>query len=174
MDRAASYPAVKAITEAKQHSKWMQQHPHHNSADPYYLLDRWDQVLVFWLRTSNNHLNNHQYSKLCIGPWSRAFVVMAVRQQNTCCSPAPSRATWKENLARPCPRGLKALHQSGGLTVHYFFHHSNWSFHLMHEKKKAWNITKGYLPTEPELTIVCTKDEGKHLPICVSSMTTFR
>ena len=67
VDRSTSYPEVKTILKAKQHSKWRHKHPRYNKADPYYLLTRWEQVTVFRLRTGHNHLNYHLYSKLSIG-----------------------------------------------------------------------------------------------------------
>ena len=57
-----SYPEVKTILKAKQHSKWRHKHTRCNKADPYYLLTRRKQVTVFRLRTGHN-----LYSKLCIG-----------------------------------------------------------------------------------------------------------
>ena len=66
MDRSTSYPEVKTILKAKQHSKWRHQHTQYNKADPYYQLTRWKQVTVFRLRTGHNHLSYHLYSKLRI------------------------------------------------------------------------------------------------------------
>ena len=40
VERSTSYPEVKTILKAKQHSKWRQKHPRYNKADPYYLLTR--------------------------------------------------------------------------------------------------------------------------------------
>ena len=40
VDRSTSYPEVKTILKAKQHSKWRRKHPRYNKADPYYLLTR--------------------------------------------------------------------------------------------------------------------------------------
>ena len=65
VDRS-SYPEVKTILKAKQHSKWRHKHPRYK-ADPYYLLTRREQTTVFRLRTVHNRLNYHLYSKLCIG-----------------------------------------------------------------------------------------------------------
>ena len=65
--RSTSYPEVKTILKAKQHSKWRHKHPRYNKADPYYLLTRREQVTVFRLRTGHNRLNYHLYSKLRIG-----------------------------------------------------------------------------------------------------------
>ena len=67
VDRSTSYPEVKTIHKAKQHSKWRHKHPRYNKADPYYLLTRREQVTVFRLRTGHNRLNYHLYSKLRIG-----------------------------------------------------------------------------------------------------------
>ena len=66
VDRSTSYPEVKTILKAKQHSKWRHKHPRYNKADPYYQLTRREQVTVFRLRTGHNHLNYHLYSKLSI------------------------------------------------------------------------------------------------------------
>ena len=67
VDRSTSYPEVKTILKAKQHSKWGHKHPRYNKADPYYLLTRREQVTVFRLRTGHNRLNYHLYSELHIG-----------------------------------------------------------------------------------------------------------
>ena len=67
VDRSTSYPEVKTILKAKQHSKWRHKHPRYNKADPYYLLTRREQLTVFRLRTGHNHLNYHLSSKLHIG-----------------------------------------------------------------------------------------------------------
>ena len=67
VDRSTSYPEVKTILKAKQHSKWRHEHPQYNKADPYYLLTRREQVTVFRFRTGHNCLSYHLYSKLRIG-----------------------------------------------------------------------------------------------------------
>ena len=67
VDRSTSYPEVKTILKAKQHSKWRHKHPRYNKVDPYYLLTRREQVTMFRLRTGHNRLNYHLYSKLRIG-----------------------------------------------------------------------------------------------------------
>ena len=67
VDRSTSYPEVKTILKAKQHSKWRHKHPRYNKADPYYLLTRREQVTVFRFRIGHNRLNYHLYSKLRIG-----------------------------------------------------------------------------------------------------------
>ena len=67
VDRSTSYPEVKTVLKAKQHSKWRHKHPRYNKADPYYLLTRQEQVAVFRLRTGHNRISYHLYSKLRIG-----------------------------------------------------------------------------------------------------------
>ena len=67
VDRSTSYPKVKTILKAKQHSKWRHKHPQYKKPDPYYLLTRREQVTVFRLRTGHNRLNYHLYSKLRTG-----------------------------------------------------------------------------------------------------------
>ena len=67
VDRSTSYPEVKTILKAKQHSKWRHKHPRYNKADSYYLLSRREQVTVFRLRTGHNRLSYHLYSKLRTG-----------------------------------------------------------------------------------------------------------
>ena len=67
VDRSTSYPEVKTILKAKQHSKLGHGHPRYNKADPCYLLTRREQVTVFRLRTGHNRFNYHLYSKLRIG-----------------------------------------------------------------------------------------------------------
>ena len=54
------------------------------------LLTKREQLTVFRLRTCRNRLNHHLYSKLRIGHKSSSLEVLAVRQRNICCSPAPS------------------------------------------------------------------------------------
>ena len=67
VDRSTSYPEVKTMLKAKQHSKWGHKHPRYNKVDPYYMLTKREQVIVFRLRTGHNRLNYHLYSKLRIG-----------------------------------------------------------------------------------------------------------
>ena len=64
MDRSTSYPEVKTILKAKQHSKRRHKHPRYNKADPYYLLTRREQVTVFRLRTGHNRLNYITYLRI--------------------------------------------------------------------------------------------------------------
>ena len=67
VDRSTSYPEVKTILKAKQHSKWKHKQSRYNKADSYYLFTRREQVTVFRLRTGHSRLNYHLYSKLRIG-----------------------------------------------------------------------------------------------------------
>ena len=64
VDRSTSYPEVKTILKAKQHSKWRHEYPRYNKADPYYLLTRREQVTqCSGSGTSHNRLNYDLYSK---------------------------------------------------------------------------------------------------------------
>ena len=40
VDRSTTLGETKTVIKAKQHSKWLQQHPQHNKKDPYHLLSR--------------------------------------------------------------------------------------------------------------------------------------
>ncbi|KAL8604431.1 hypothetical protein ACOMHN_042260 [Nucella lapillus] len=93
MDRSTSYSESKTIIKAKLQNKWKQQHPHHNRADPYYLLTRREQVTIFRLRTGHNCLKHHLYTKLCIG--------------NTEQCPCGTDSQTTEHLLQSCP-----LHQA--------------------------------------------------------------
>ena len=90
VDRPTSYPEVKTILKAKQHSKRRHKHPWYNKADPYNLLTRREQVTVFRLRTGHNHLSYHLIPNSALAIQSSALAILAVRQQNIYCSPAPS------------------------------------------------------------------------------------
>ena len=67
MDRSASYPEVKTILKAKQHSKWRLEHPRYNEVGTYYLSTRREKVTVFRLRTGQICFSYHLYSELRIG-----------------------------------------------------------------------------------------------------------
>ena len=67
VDRSTSYSEAKTIIKAKQQRKWRLEHPRYNKMDPYYLLNRREQVMMFRLRTGHNRLNQHMYSKFHIG-----------------------------------------------------------------------------------------------------------
>ena len=57
----------KIIVEARQHSKWRQQHPCCNNSDPLHLLSRSKQVTIFRLPTGYNHLSHYLLAKLRAG-----------------------------------------------------------------------------------------------------------
>ena len=67
VDKSTTYKEAKTIIKAKQHTKWLQQHPQHKTKDPYHLLSRQEQVIIFRLRTGHNRLNHHLYNKFRIG-----------------------------------------------------------------------------------------------------------
>ena len=69
MDRSTSYPEVKAILKAKQHSKWRHKHPRYNKANtyyPFYQTGTSDSVQA-QDRPQPPQLDYHLYSKLRIG-----------------------------------------------------------------------------------------------------------
>ena len=53
----------------KTHSKktWLLQHPKHNPLDPYHMLGRREQVIIFRLRTDHNRLAHHMFKTFRIG-----------------------------------------------------------------------------------------------------------
>ena len=88
-DRSTTFQEAKTIIKAKQHKKWMQTHPHYNRQDPYHLLSRPEQVIIFRLRTGHNRLNHHLYTKFRIG------------QSDQCPCQTGSQTT--EHLLQACP-----------------------------------------------------------------------
>ena len=65
VNRSTSYPEVKTILKAKQHSKWRHKHPRYNKTEPYYLLTRREQVTVFRLRARMHHKVVRHYFQSC-------------------------------------------------------------------------------------------------------------
>ena len=88
-DRSTTFKEAKTIIKAKQHNKWMQQHPRFNRTDPYHLLSRTEQVLIFRLRTGHNCMNHHLYTKFRIG------------QSDQC--PCQTGSMTTEHLLQSCP-----------------------------------------------------------------------
>ena len=72
--------------QAKQHSKWRHEHPRYNKADFYYLLTR--QCSGSGQATTASTITCIPNSTLAIQ--SSALAVLAIRQQNICCSTASS------------------------------------------------------------------------------------
>ena len=103
VDRSTSYPEVKTIIKAKQHSKWRHKHPRYNKAEPYYLLTRREQVTVFWLRTGHKRLNYHLYSKLRIGYTEQC--------------PCGTGSQTTEHLLQSCPIYEPLRRESGQTTL---------------------------------------------------------
>ena len=58
---------AKTLTKAAIRKKWMSSHPDYNKNDPYYHLQRAEQVIVFRLRNNHNRLRQHMHTKLKIG-----------------------------------------------------------------------------------------------------------
>ena len=130
-----SYPEVKTILKAKQHSKWRHKHPRYK-ADPYYLLTRREQVTVFRPQPP-------QLSPIFQTPhWPYRAVPLWYWQSDKRTSTAflpHLRATQKGNLARPHSHSLQALWKPEGPAMHCHLHWGDWSFHLMNEKKNNNN-----------------------------------
>ena len=66
-DLRTKYDEAKSFIKAKLNEKWTQNHPTHNKKDPYYLLTRREQVIIFRLRSTHNRLRHHMYTKFKIG-----------------------------------------------------------------------------------------------------------
>ena len=66
-DTPVTYKEIKTIIKSKLAELWDQKHPQFNKNDPYYLLNRPDQVIIFRLRTGHNRLKHHLFNKLKIG-----------------------------------------------------------------------------------------------------------
>ena len=139
VDRSTSYPEVKTILQAKEHSEWRHEHQLYNKADPNYILTRLEQVTVFKLRKGHNYLSYHLYSKLRIDD-TEQYICNAVLAAAAVLPPL--RAAPERNLARPHPRGLQAQRQSGGPTTYCHLHRRDWSFHMTNENNKKGAISK--------------------------------
>ena len=124
VDRSTSYPEVKTILKAKQHSKWRHKHPWCNKADPYYLLTRREQMTVLRLRIGHNRLNYHLYSKLRIGYTEQCPCgTSSQTTEHRSAAVLPHlRATQKGNLVRPHSRGPQALRKPERPAMHCHLH----------------------------------------------------
>ena len=67
LDKTTTYNEEKTIIKACQKTKWRKQHPNHNKEDPYYKLNRHEQVIIFRLRTNHNRLKHHLHKTFRIG-----------------------------------------------------------------------------------------------------------
>ena len=138
VDRSTSYPEVKTILKAKQHSKWRHKHPRYNKADPYYLLTRRKQVTVFRLRTGHNRLNYRLYSKLRIGHTEQCPCGTGSQTTEHLLQSCPiyeplRKGIWPDHT----PVALQALRKPEGPAMHCHLHWGDWSFHLMNKKNKT-------------------------------------
>ena len=66
-DEATTYEEEKTLIKRKLQEEWTKRHPNENKKDPYYLLTRREQVIIFRLRTGHNKLRHHLYTKFRIG-----------------------------------------------------------------------------------------------------------
>jgi ribonuclease HI len=96
-DRSTTFKEVKTIIRAKQHNHWLQQHPQHKQNDPYHLLSRPEQVILFRLRTGHNRMNHHLFTKFRIG------------QSDQC--PCQTGSMTTEHLPQFCPLHNGLRHQ---------------------------------------------------------------
>ena len=80
---------AKHIIKQYQQRKWADQHSTYNKCDPYYELDRSEQVLIFRLRTGHNRMNHHMYTKFKIGSTDQC--------------PCAAGAMTAEHLLQTCP-----------------------------------------------------------------------
>ena len=86
---STTYKEAKHIIKQYQQRKWADQHPTYNKCDPYYELDRSEQVLIFRLRTGHNRMNHHMFTKFKIGSTDQC--------------PCAAGAMTAEHLLQTCP-----------------------------------------------------------------------
>ena len=58
-DRTTTYQEAKTIIKRNSKKNWLDSHKDYNKKDPFYLLSREDQVIIFRLRTGHNKLHSH-------------------------------------------------------------------------------------------------------------------
>ena len=104
-----TFKEAKLIFKARQHSKWLQQHPRYNKPDPCHLLSK--QATFFRLCAGHNHLNHHlfQSGEAEIASQNSAPIRPAACQQNTCYRHAlnttpsgVSSGRWRFRCQRSC------------------------------------------------------------------------
>ena len=137
VDRSTSYPEVKTILKAKQHSKWRHEHPRYNKADPLLPVNQTgtsDSV------QTQDRPQQPQLSPIFQTPHRpyRAVPLWYWQSDNrTSTAVLPHlQATQKGNLARPRSHSPQALRKPEGPAMHCHLHRGDWNFHLTNEKKK--------------------------------------
>ena len=109
-DKSTTYSEAKTIIKAKHNRKWKEQHPNHNKEDAFYHLNRYEQVVLFRLRTGHNRLNHHlQRLKIC--------------SSDQC--PCETGTQTTEHLLQHCP-------------LHEALRRRTWSDHTMPAEKKLY------------------------------------
>ena len=88
-DRSTTYNEAKTMIKTKIDSNWKEKHTAFNPKDPFYQLNRREQVLIFRLRTKHNRLKYHLFHKFKIG-------------QNDQC-PCGTGAQTTEHILQVCP-----------------------------------------------------------------------
>ena len=66
-DRYTSYTDEKTIVKTLTMKRWKQQNPNFNQSDSLHKLNRPEQVILFRMRTRQNRLDAHMYSKFKFG-----------------------------------------------------------------------------------------------------------
>ena len=66
-DSTTTYREAETIIKAKQHSRWLQQHPNFNETDDYRRLTGPEQVVHLPTTLCHNRMNHHLYTKSGIG-----------------------------------------------------------------------------------------------------------
>ena len=89
---------AKTMIKANQHTKWLEKHQNYNANDPFYNLERADQVIIFRLRTGHNRLNYHLFRKFNVG------------QTDQC--PCQEGSMTVEHILQSCPTHERLRQQS--------------------------------------------------------------
>ena len=66
-DLSTNLNEAKTLIKAKFKEKWNEEHPSHNKKDPYYQLNRKEQVIICRLRSNHNRLRHHMFNKFKVG-----------------------------------------------------------------------------------------------------------
>ena len=66
-DLKTNFSESKTLIKAKFKEKWAKEHPSHNKKDPYYQLNRKEQVIICRLRSNHNRLKSHMFNKFKVG-----------------------------------------------------------------------------------------------------------
>ena len=101
-----SFDEIKSIIKAHQHKKWQLQHPASCPNDSYHLLTGGEQVKLFRLSTSHNHLNRHLHTKFGIGQTGECPCNMGQQTADHILQTCPTYAAAQDNIW-PSPTNLE-------------------------------------------------------------------